>query len=299
MTKKLFCFGFGYTAQRLAGALIEQGFHIAGTTRDHDRRDELREMGVEAYVFDRHHPLNNVEAALKDVTHILVSTPSDGEGDPTATMHGADLSYVPTLEWVGYLSATSVYGNRDGDWVDEEAEINPGSIRGSRRALAEKQWQELWYREAVPLHIFRLAGIYGPGRSAIETVRAGYAKRVDKDGQVFSRIHVDDIVQTLIASINKPNPGEIYNVSDDLPATSHEVIEYACELLGIEPPALMSWEEADLSPMAASFYKENKRVRNTKIKEALGVALKHPTYRDGLKAILEEQGVKPLSPKDL
>lgn len=293
MSKKLFCFGFGYTAQRLARALVNDGFQIAGTTRDPERRDELREQGIEAYLFDRYHALMNTDQAFKGVTHILISTPSDASGDPAAELHGMDLSFIPTLEWVGYLSATSVYGNHDGDWVDEDTEVNPTSIRGSRRAMAEKQWQDLWFKEAVPLHIFRLAGIYGPGRSAIETVRAGFAKRVDKDGQVFSRTHVDDIVQVLRASMMAPKPGEIYNVADDLPAPAHEVVAYACQLMGIEPPPLLSWDEADLSPMAASFYKENKRVKNTKIKTDLGIQLLYPNYRDGLKSIMKELGVMP------
>lgn len=289
MNKKLFCFGFGYTARYLAKELVKQGFQIAGTTRDIEMRDELREQGVEAYAFDHNQPLMNPEKVFKDVTHILVSTPPDGHGDPAYNMHHMDMPFIPTLQWVGYLSATSVYGNHDGEWVDEEVEVNPTSIRGSRRALAERQWLELWYRDAVPVHIFRLAGIYGPGRSAIETVRVGNAKRIDKPGQVFSRIHVEDIVQTLIASMENLSPGNVYNVADNLPIQSHEVIAHACELIGIEPPELISWEEAELSPMAASFYKENKRVSNEKIKNELGVKLLYPTYKDGLKAILEKE----------
>ncbi len=289
MTNKLFCFGFGYTARRLAKQLAAKGFKIAGTTRDYERRDELREQGVEAYTFDHTQPLLNPEKTFEGVTHILVSTPPDGNGDPAFMQHRDDMPFIPSLQWLGYLSATGVYGNHDGGWVDEEVEVNPTSIRGSRRALAERQWLDLWFRDAVPIHIFRLAGIYGPGRSAIETVKVGSAKAIDKPGQVFSRIHVDDIVQTLMASMEHLNPGEVYNVADDLPAPSHEVIYYACELLGIEPPELTPWEEAELSPMAASFYKENKRVSNKKIKEKLGVNLLYPTYKDGLKAILEEE----------
>lgn len=291
--KKLFCFGFGYTAQKLAQQLAAKGYKIAGTTRDYERRDELREQGVEAYVFDKNHPLVNPEIAFRDVTHILVSAPPDGSGDPAYLVHQDDFTTIDTLQWVGYLSATSVYGNHDGDWVDEEDETNPGSIRGSRRALAERQWLDLWYRDAVPVHIFRLAGIYGPGRSAIETVRVGNAKRISKEGQVFSRIHVDDIVQVLMASMEQLKPGEIYNVADDCPSPSHEVIGYACQLLGIEPPPVTPWNEAELSPMAASFYKENKRVSNKKIKEKLGIDLLYPDYKAGLQAILKQSGIEP------
>ncbi len=283
--KRLFCFGFGYTAEKLAQRLIPLGFEVAGTTRDYDRRDDLREQGFEAYVFDRTHRVNGFRKIMKDVSHILVSTPPDSTGDPVVDVHGFDLTELENLKWLGYLSATSVYGNHDGGWVSEETEKNPTSIRGSRRALAENQWSDAWYRDAIPLHIFRLAGIYGLGRSAIETAQAGYARRIEKEGQAFSRIHVEDIVTTLIASMNNPKPGEIYNLADNSPAPSHEIIAYACELLGVDVPPLIPWDEANLSPMAASFYRENKKVRNDKIKSDLGVTLAYPTYREGLDAI--------------
>lgn len=283
--KRLFCFGFGYTAQKLAQRLIPLGFEVAGTTRDYDRRDALREQGFEAYVFDRTHRVNGFRKIMKDVTHILVSTPPDSSGDPVVDVHGIDLTELENLTWLGYLSATSVYGNHDGGWVSEETEKNPTSIRGSRRALAENQWADAWYRDAIPLHIFRLAGIYGLGRSAIETAQAGYARRIEKEGQAFSRIHVEDIVTTLVASMNAPKPGEIYNLADDAPAPSHEIIAYACEVLGIDVPPLIPWSDANLSPMAASFYRENKKVSNEKIKSDLGVKLAYPTYREGLDAI--------------
>lgn len=291
--KKLFCFGFGYTAKHLALELQKQGFKIAGTTRDIEQRDALREQGIEAYVFDEGAPLVNPEITLKGVTHILVTAPPTGQGDTTYGFHADEFRYIESLQWFGYLSATCVYGNHNGDWVDEETEIKPSSMRGSRRTTAERQILSLWKNDAIPVHVFRLAGIYGPGRSAIDTVKAGFARRIDKPGQIFSRIHIDDIIQVLLASMAKPSPGSIYNVSDDLPSTSHEVIAYACQLLGIDPPELISWEDANLSPMANSFYKENKRVANQKIKEELGVTLKYPNYRKGLKAIVEESGVNP------
>lgn len=286
-TKKLFCFGFGYTAQHLAHRLVSQGFRIAGTTRSYDRRDELREKGVEAYVFDHSQPITNIEQAFDGVTHILVSVAPDAGGDSACLTHGDDLKYIPSLQWVGYLSATSVYGNHDGAYVSETTEANPGSRRGSRRLLAERQWLDLWYKDAVPVHIFRLAGIYGPGRSILETVKAGGARRIHKPGQYFSRIHVDDIALTLEQSMKHLNPGEIYNVSDDYPSSSAEMVEYACTLLNVDVPPLINWDSTDLSPMATSFYKENKRVRNDKIKNELKVALKYPSYKEGLEAILK------------
>ncbi len=286
-TKKLFCFGFGYVAQNLARRLASQGFQIAGTTRNYETRDELREKGVEAYVFDNNHPLNNIEQAFHDVTHILISVAPGMDGDAAYLTHGDDLKYIPSLQWVGYLSATSVYGNHDGDFVTEETETNPGSRRGSLRVLAERQWMDLWYRDAVPVHLFRLAGIYGPGRSILETVRAGAAKRIHKPGQYFSRIHVDDISYILQQSMDNLYPGEVYNVADDYPSPSDEMVEYACNLLGEPVPELMSWDSSDLSPMATSFYKENKRVSNEKIKKELGVKLGYPSYKEGLEAILK------------
>jgi nucleoside-diphosphate-sugar epimerase len=220
------------------------------------------------------------------VTHLLVSTPPDDHGDPTFLMHADDILALPTLKWVGYLSSTGVYGDRDGGWVDESSEVRPTSKRGSRRAKAEDQWMSLFFKNGLPVHIFRLAGIYGPGRSALDSVRAGVARRIDKPGHAFSRVHVDDIVQVLIASMNKPNPGAIYNIADDNAAPSHEVIAHACELLGLAPPPLIPFDEADMVPIARSFYADNKRVRNDRIKNELGVELLYPDYRSGLAACL-------------
>ncbi len=200
---------------------------------------------------------------------------------------------IPTLRWAGYLSSTSVYGDREGGWVDEDSELRPNSKRGSRREKAEAQWVSLHKDEGFPVHIFRLAGIYGPGRSALDSVRAGVARRIDKSGHAFSRVHIDDIVQTLLASMEKPNPGRIYNVCDDEAAPSHKLIAYACEMLGLPVPALIPYDQADLAPMARSFYSDNKRVRNNRIKEELGVTLKHPDFRSGLQACLEQEASAP------
>ncbi len=238
------------------------------------------------FLFDRGRPLDDPAAALDGATHLLGSVPPDGEGDAVLDHHAADIAGLRGLAWAGYLSTTGVYGNRDGGWVDETSELRPTGPRQRRRAEAEARWLALWREHGVPVHVFRLAGIYGPGRSALEAVRAGTARRVHKPGQVFSRIHVDDIVAVLRASMARPHPGAVYNVCDDEPAPPEDVIAYAAELLGVAPPPLVPFEEAELSPMARSFYADNKRVRNERIKAELGVRLRYPDYRAGLRALL-------------
>ena len=249
----------------------------------------MRKRGLSAYLFDYQSPLPDPNTILSQVTHLIISTPPDAEGDPTYRMHAQDIAAMPNLEWMGYLSTTGVYGNRDGGWVNETSELRPSSKRGSRRITAEEQWQDLAAQHHVALNIFRLAGIYGPGRSALDSVRAGNARRIDKPGHAFSRIHVEDIVQVLTASMDANDRGEIYNLCDDLPAPSHEVIAYACELLKIEPPPLIPFDEAGLAPMTASFYRDNKRVKNDKVKTQLDLQLKYPTYKEGLQACMDHE----------
>ncbi len=265
------------------------GWTIGGTTRDVEKRAVLRARGIKAHLFDYAHPLGDPNFILEGTTHLLISTPPDDMGDPTFAMHAADIIRIPTLEWVGYLSTTGVYGDRAGGTVDENSEIIPNSKRGSRRVKAEDQWRSLYQACDLPLHTFRLAGIYGPGRSALDSVRAGVARRINKPGQVFNRIHVEDIVQVILASMAHPNPGKAYNLADDDPVASHEVILYACSLLGITPPPLIPYDDADMAPIARSFYKDNKRVSNRRIKEELGVTLKYPDYRSGLEGCLEAE----------
>lgn len=267
----------------------QKDWHIAGTTRDREKRDLLKKRGIDAYLFDYETPLSDPYMTLKDTTHLLISTPADDHGDPTFRMHAEDIERLQNLKWIGYLSTTGVYGDRGGEWVDETSEVRPSSKRGSRRVRAETQWQRLAEEYNLPLHIFRLAGIYGPGRSALDSVRAGVARRINKPGHAFSRIHVEDIVQVLIASINKPNPGTIYNVADDNSAPSHEVISYACHLLNIEPMPLIPYDEADMAPITRSFYSDNKRVSNERIKNELGVTLKYSDFRKGLDSCLEAE----------
>jgi len=274
------CFGLGYSARVLAGRLGDMGWRVAGTSRNPQERDCLS--------FDRDHPL--APAAFGGVTHILVSIPPEESGDPVLDLHAEEIAALPGLVWLGYLSTTGVYGNRAGAWVDERSDLNPSGPRGRRRVAAEAAWQGLWRRRGVPVHIFRLAAIYGPGRAPFDALRAGTARRIDKPGQVFSRIHVDDLASVLIASIARPRPGAIYNVCDDEPAAPEAVIAHAASLLGLPAPPLVPFAAADLSPMGRSFWDDNKRVANALLKAELGVALRHPNYRAGLAAILAAGG---------
>ncbi len=288
--KTLFCFGYGYTCDRLARALqMQRGWRIAGTTRDPEKRALMKSHGITAHIFDHDSPLDDAPAYLREATHLLISTPPDDRGDPAFLIHGEDIREFAALEWIGYLSSTAVYGDRTGEWVDEAAEIRPNSKRGTRRAIAEQQWLSLYRESGLPVHIFRLAGIYGPTRSALDSVRAGVARRISKPGHAFSRIHIDDIVQTIMASMARPRAGAVYNLADDRAAPSHELIKHACDLLGLEPPPLLAYEEADMAPITRSFYADNKRVRNDRIKRELGVVLRYPDYFTGLQACLEAE----------
>jgi nucleoside-diphosphate-sugar epimerase len=289
MPRRLFCFGLGYTALAFARALMADGWVVAGTSRSDETAVALSETGIDVFRFDRDHPLSDPAAALAGTTHLLSSVPPDDAGDPVVDCHGDAIGGLSGLEWVGYLSTTGVYGDHDGGSVDEATPLAPTGVRGQRRVAAEKAWLGLHERYGTPAHLFRLAGIYGPERNALVTVRDGRAHRTVKPGQVFSRIHRDDIVETLCASIRKPNPGAAYNVCDDEAAPPQDVIAYACDLLGVVPPPEVDIGDADLSPMARSFYRDNKRVRNDRIKEELGVLLRWPSYREGLAALLADE----------
>ena len=289
--RSLFCFGLGYTARRLAEALRAEGWRVSGTARelDGDMGAAGDASGDEIPIlrFDRDHPLADAHAALAGVTHLLVSIPPDADGDPALDAHADAIAAAAELEWIGYLSTTAVYGDHDGGWVDEDTPCAPTGPRAERRARAEQLWLNYWWGHGIAVQIFRLAGIYGPGRGALDQLRAGTAKRIDKPGQVFSRIHVDDIAAVLRASIARPNGGAVYNVCDDRPSPPGDVVAFAAALLGIAPPPPIPFETAELSPMARSFYADNKRVRNDRIKRELGVALRYPDYETGLRAILE------------
>jgi nucleoside-diphosphate-sugar epimerase len=270
--------------------LEPEGWRLAGTTREPAHRARLEKAGIDAYLFDGGNPLE--QAALRhlgEASHILSTVPPDDEdGDPVLRRHDAEIRGLRDLVWIGYLSTTNVYGDQGGGWVDEDTPLTPTTARGRRRAGAEAGWQALWRDAGQPVHIFRLAGIYGPGRSQLEAVRRGGARRIEKPGQVFSRIHVADLVRVLEASMNRPNPGAVYNVADDEAAPPGDVVAYAAELLGLAPPPPEPFETAELSAMARSFYAESKRVGNDRIKRELGVTLAYPSYREGLRALLAE-----------
>jgi nucleoside-diphosphate-sugar epimerase len=280
----LLSFGHGYSARALAALLVPQGWEVIGTTRDPGKAEAFRAEGVTPLIWGA-----DAGGALARATHVLSSAGPDAEGDPAIRAYGPALrAHLPGKPWVGYLSTTGVYGDRGGGWVDEEAPLVPSTRRGRMRVAAEEEWRALCETAAVPLHVFRLAGIYGPGRGPFAKVRAGTARRIVKPGQVFSRIHVDDIARTLAASIARPRAGA-YNLCDDDPAPPQDVIAHAARLLGLPPPPEVPFEEADLSLMARSFYAESKRVRNDRIKDWLGVRLIHPDYRSGLAALLQQE----------
>lgn len=277
MDKTLLSLGHGYSARALARALLPRGWHVIGTTRSAAGLDAVREQATDARLW----PGDPVP--LDEVTHLLVSIAPDERGDPVLRALGDEIAArAGQLQWVGYLSTTAVYGDHRGGWVDERTPLTPASPRGAWRVRAESEWRAV---AGLPLHIFRLAGIYGPGRGPFSKLRRGGLRRIIKPGQVFSRIHVDDIAQVLMASIARPNPGAIYNICDDEPAPPQDVIAYAAELQGLPLPPEVPFDAADLTPMARSFYSENKRVRNDRIKTELGVTLKYPDYRTGLKAL--------------
>ncbi len=285
---RLFCFGLGYCAGALADGLKADGWQVAGTVRD-----RARENGT--FPFDGTAPMAGAAFALEGTSHVLVSIPPDRAGgkdiDPVLRFHGDDIAALPNLKWLGYLSTTGVYGDTGGKTVDETAPLTPTSARGRLRREAERAWLALCRDRGVPVHIFRLPGIYGPGRSAFDKLRLGEARRIGKPGHLFNRVHVDDIASTLRASMAAPRPGAVYNVCDDEPAPPADVLAYACHLLGREPPPLVPFEEAarGMSPMALSFWRDDRLVSNRKIKEDLGVRLAHPDYRSGLREILERR----------
>ncbi|WP_227286429.1 SDR family oxidoreductase [Boseongicola sp. H5] len=278
----LVSFGHGYSAQALT-RLLPDGAEVIGTTRSAEKAQDLRGDGIAARVF----PGDDLREDLRRATHILSSVGPGPDGDPVlAELHDEIAGVAGEKRWIGYLSTTGVYGDHQGGWVDETTPLTPTTERGRARVAAEAAWQALAEQAGAPLHIFRLAGIYGPGRGPFAKVRRGTARRIIKPGQVFSRIHVDDIAQVLLASMTRPDPGAIYNVCDDDPAPPEDVIAFAAGLLGLPVPPDVPIEEADLSLMARSFYAESKRVSNARIKTELGVKLTYPDYRAGLAALL-------------
>jgi nucleoside-diphosphate-sugar epimerase len=277
MGKVLLSIGHGFSASVLGAQLIKDGWTVYGTTRSVEKAKKLNDGGVNSIIW----PGTDLTPYIQKATHILTSVSPNSQGDPVLNQYNEILS-KNTFDWVGYLSTTGVYGNHNGGWVDENSPLKPNTTRGKLREEAELSWSKL----NINLHIFRLAGIYGPGRGPFSKVRNGTARRIIKEGQLFSRIHVDDIAQVLLASIRYPRQGAIYNVCDDNPAPPEDVISYAAELLDMPIPIAIDYDKAEMSPMARSFYAENKRVSNELIKKELGVELKFPDYKAGLQSLL-------------
>ncbi|MGR3469262.1 MAG: SDR family oxidoreductase [Shimia sp.] len=280
----LLSIGHGYSARVLGRTLRAQGWEVIATTRDPAKAQALRREGLVPRLFGAEDGNDDLRPDIARATHILTSVAPDADGDPVLRRYGVALRTAPA-RWVGYLSTTGVYGDHEGGWVDETTPLSPATKRGQWRVAAEAAWRDL----GLPLHIFRLAGIYGPGRGPFAKVRAGTARRIVKPGQVFSRTHVEDIAQVLAASIARPHPGAVYNVCDDDPAPPQDVLAHAAELLGLPLPPEENFATAEMTPMARSFYAESKRVRNDRIKTELGVRLRYPSYRDGLAALREAQ----------
>ncbi|SFJ54977.1 SDR family oxidoreductase [Celeribacter neptunius] len=290
---RLFSFGHGYSAQALAQRLIAKGWTVFGTTRHAEKAAAIAATGVQPVCLET----DPIPAELGQATHLLISAAPDVTRDHDVDPMLRDyrealIEAAPNLQWVGYLSTTGVYGDHGGGWVEEDTPLTPSTTRGSARVRAEEEWQRFAQDLGLNLSVFRLAGIYGPGRGPFAKVRAGTARRIIKTDQVFSRIHVEDIAQVLEASMERPEDSGIYNVCDDLAAPPEDVIGYAAELLGLPIPPAEDFDTAEMSPMARSFYGESKKVRNDRMKQNLGIELIYPDYKSGLKALLaQDQGL--------
>lgn len=283
---RLFCLGLGYTAEAFARRVNPLGWRIAGTARTPEGVSRIAGLGYGAVLFDGHAPAPDVTEAIAGATHLLVSAGPGDEGDPSLRHHGKDIAHAPDLRWIGYLSTIGVYGDSGGEWIDEATMPKPGSERTRRRLKAEDDWLALGRTYGKTVQVFRLGGIYGPGRSAADDLRDGTARRIIKPGQVFNRIHVDDIAAVLEAAANGRGSHTVYNVTDSEPAAPQDVVAHAASLMGLASPPEIPFETAPLSPMGRSFYSENRRVRSRRLHDDLGVTLSYPTYREGLAAIL-------------
>lgn len=273
--------GFGFSAETLAKRLDPKLWQITGTSRSVDGVKAIEALGYQAVLFD------DLTAIADSVTHIVTSVPPGPQGDPVLhKLSKALQDCAGHVRWVAYLSTTGVYGDHGGAWVDEETALTPNTERGQRRVEAESLWLQLYHQHQLPVHLFRLAGIYGPRRNALVSLRDGTAKRVIRQGQVFSRIHVEDIAGILLASMARPNPGRAYNGADDEPCPPQDVIAYSAELLKVEPPPEIAFEKAELSPMAKSFFMDSKRVRNQRVVTELNYRFIYPNYRVGLQQLL-------------
>ena len=293
---RLLCIGMGYSAGAVARLLAPQDWTIAGTSRSADGADRIAAIGYSGDRYDSVTVTPDMAKAIRLATHILVSVAPGTMGDPVLATCREHLADSNTLQWIGYLSTVGVYGDTGGAWVDEDTPPNPRQERTIRRVEAERAWLEFGAATRRSAQVFRIAGIYGPGRNPLLNLLDGSAQRIVKPGQVFNRIHVDDIAQGVAAGLLLGQPGRIYNLTDDEPAPPDDVIVHAAQLLGREPPPPIPFADAKLSPMAASFYADNRRVRNDRLRNELGVDLQYPTYRDGLAALaaeLRQSGAAP------
>lgn len=290
MTQTLMIFGAGFSGKAIAAEALARGWRVIGTTRSPAKAEALARAGIEPLLFDGARWTREIDAALASADALIASVAPDDAGDPVIAAGRGGLLAAPRLAWIGYLSTVGVYGDAQGGWVDEETPLNPGSTRSAYRAAAECEWMALAAERKTPLAILRLSGIYGPGRNALANVAEGEAKRIVKAGQVFNRIHVDDIAGAALFLYQKRAAGA-FNVTDDEPAPPQDVVAHAAGLLGAPVPPEIRFEDAALSPMARSFYAENKRVSNAKLK-ALGFRFRFPDYRAGLAAILAGMGAR-------
>lgn len=283
----LLCVGLGFSARVVAARLKAKGWRISATSRSATGAAAIAALGYRAHAFDGSGPLPS--SVFDEVTHVVASAPPSAQGDPLLAQHAVDFAQrAAQFAWAGYLSTTGVYGDHGGNMVTEDTPLTPSTERGHKRLLAETQWLSLWRGHELPVHIFRLAGIYGPGRNQLLSLLDGTAKRIVKPGQVFSRIHVEDIATILEASMARPHPGRAYNVCDDEACPPQDVVAYGAKLLGLPVPPDTPFDDATLSPMARSFYADSKRVSNERIKRELGVRLAYPTYREGLTALARD-----------
>lgn len=282
---KLVVIGLGYSAGFFARAALEAGWEVTGTVRSAEKAARLSGEGIPSLVFAGFAVSRALEKAVGEADALLISAPPGEDGDPALAALGGVIAAAPALRWIGYLSTIGVYGDHGGAWIDESAPCHAGNARTRQRLATEEGWLALGERTGKAVQVFRLSGIYGPGRNAITKLRNGTANRLIKPGQVFNRIHVDDIAGALLASIGTPHPGAIYNLTDDEPAPPQDVITYAAELTSLTPPPETPFDAATLSPMAASFYGQNKRVSNAFIKRDLGYAFRYPDYRQALRTL--------------
>jgi nucleoside-diphosphate-sugar epimerase len=285
---RLFVFGVGYSSKAIIEEVRDRFDWIGGTTRSAEKAGALRENGIEPFIFDGETPGDGIADALSTATHVLVSIAPNETGDPVLNQHGANIT-AASPKWVSYLSTVGVYGNHDGAWVDETTVCKPVSKRSVQRVAAEEAWLAFAERNSLPVQIFRLSGIYGPGRNTFENFKKGRARRLIKPGQVFNRIHVADIAGAVSIAMQSPKT-RVFNVTDDQPAPPQDVVTYAAELLGVTPPPEVPFETADLTPMARSFYGENKRVSNQRVKDELGYTFRYPDYRIALNTLVQNYG---------